>query len=127
MDARYLLLQILFFGLSLIYANGLEWWFHKNVLHGLGKNPKSWWRFHWSEHHYRSRKNDFVDPDYHESPLKWNAQSKELFAMFLGAVAHLPLLFLAPGAYLGVWYGGLRYYYLHRRAHINPEWAKKHL
>jgi sterol desaturase/sphingolipid hydroxylase (fatty acid hydroxylase superfamily) len=127
MTFSFLALQILLFAISIVYVNFVEWWFHKYVLHGLGKNPKSWWRFHWAEHHYHSRRNGFVDPDYQQSLSVWNAQSKEAFAMVLGAIAHLPLAWIAPGAWLGVMYGGLRYYIVHRKSHLNPEWAKKNI
>ena len=50
--------------LGLLYANAGEWLIHKYVLHGLGKKKKSFFSFHWSEHHRACRKHDFFDPDY---------------------------------------------------------------
>ena len=37
--------------LGLLYANASEWLIHHYVLHGLGKKKRSFWSFHWGEHH----------------------------------------------------------------------------
>ena len=34
-----------------VYGGFLEWALHKYVLHGLGKNKKSIFSFHWHKHH----------------------------------------------------------------------------
>ncbi len=113
--------------LALFYANFIEWAFHRYVLHGLGKRRGSLWSFHWAEHHRNARRHDFLDPDYRSSLLKWNAQSKELVALLIGGIVHLPLLFLAPLAYGALLYAGMNYYYVHRKSHLDPEWAKANL
>jgi sterol desaturase/sphingolipid hydroxylase (fatty acid hydroxylase superfamily) len=113
--------------LMLVYENIFEWATHKYVLHGLGKNRKSFWSFHWIDHHSTVRKNGFIDRDYLSSYSKWNAQTKEILALLGGAVLHGPLLFVAPLAYATLVYSGARYYYVHRKAHLNPQWAKDKL
>ena len=76
--------------LGLAYANAYEWVVHKYVLHGTGRKPKSFWSFHWLEHHRAARLNGFRDADYERSVLGWNAQGKEAFGVVLGAAAGDP-------------------------------------
>lgn len=113
--------------LGLLYANASEWLIHKYVLHGLGKKKKSFFSFHWAEHHRACRKHDFFDPDYQRSVFGQHAQGKEALAIAALMVLHVPLLPVAPYFTATVWYSALNYFYKHRRAHLDPEWAKKHL
>ena len=113
--------------LALLYANAGEWLIHKYVLHGLGKKKKSFFSFHWAEHHRACRKHAFADPDY-ERPLIGNhAQGKEALALVGLMVAHAPLFPVAPWFTATVWYSALDYFYKHRRSHLDPAWAKVHL
>ena len=34
---------------------------------------------------------------------------------------------MLPAFFLGVLCGGFRYYFVHKKAHLNPEWAKEKL
>ncbi len=113
--------------IALAYTNISEWLIHKYWLHGLGKNKKSFWAFHWHEHHRESRKNDMHDPQYTRSVLSWSPQGKEVLALIGGAVAVAPLLPIFPFFTATVWYRSARYYQLHKKAHLDPEWAKVHL
>ncbi len=113
--------------IALAYTNISEWLIHKYWLHGLGKNKKSFWAFHWHEHHREARKNDMVDPQYTRSVLTWSPQGKEVLALIGGAVVVAPLLPFAPFFTATVWYRSARYYQLHKKAHLDPEWAKEHL
>lgn len=113
--------------LGLLYANASEWLIHKYVLHGLGKKKKSFFSFHWSEHHRACRKHEFFDPDYRRSVFGKHAQGKEALAIFALMVLHAPLLPVAPWFTATVWYSGANYFYKHRRAHLDPEWARRHL
>ena len=115
------------FPLGIIYANGMEWVIHKYALHGLGKDKKSFWSFHWHEHHRESRKHQMFDPQYTRSLLSWSPQSKEVLALLGGAAVVAPLLPVAPFFTATVWYRTVRYYQLHKKAHLDPEWAKVHL
>lgn len=113
--------------LGLLYANAGEWLIHKYVLHGIGKNKKSFFSFHWSEHHRTSRKQGFFDPDYERSVFGNHAQGKEALAL-VGLVAlHLPLFPVAPFFTSTVCYAAANYFYKHRKAHLDPAWAKQHL
>src|SRR4051812_26166049 len=82
--------------LGLIYSNAFEWAFHKYVLHGLGKNKKSFWSFHFHEHHREARRHDMIDPGYQQSVWHWNAQGKEATALLAGGLALVPLFPVAP-------------------------------
>ena len=52
-----------------------------------------------------------------------------VFTLSLAAVVvgHLPLLPMAPFFTATVWYSTARYYYIHRKAHLDPHWAKEHV
>lgn len=113
--------------LGLLYANAGEWLIHKYVLHGLGRKKRSFWSFHWHEHHRASRRNGMLDEHYHRSLLGWNAQSKEALGLVGIGLSHLPLLPVAPFFTATVIYSAARYYRIHKRAHLDPEWAKAHL
>lgn len=113
--------------LGLLYQNAGEWFVHKHVLHGAGRKRKSFWSFHWHEHHREARLHGFRDENYERPLFAWHAQSKEALALVGAGLVHLPLLPIAPfftGAYL---YGLARYYRVHKRAHQDPEWAREHL
>ena len=114
--------------LGLLYANGAEWLIHKYILHGVGKNKASWWAFHWHDHHRQARKNGHIDSKYEQPPLAEDTpQRRELIGLTLAAGAHLPLLTIAPFFTMTVAYAAVNYYRKHRRSHIDPEWARKHL
>ena len=112
---------------GLAVANAGEWLFHKYVLHGLGKNPKSFWSFHWHEHHRACRKHGHLDEAYRGSVFRWNAQAKEALSLVgLGALT-APLIPVAPFFVGTIWYSAATYYRRHKRAHLDPAWAKQHL
>ncbi len=114
--------------LGLLAANATEWIVHKYVLHGLGQKKGTFWSFHWHEHHRNARKNDQVDPDYKEPLLtKWNGQSKEALALVGSALAMAPLFPIAPFFTATAFYCAINYYRKHKRAHLDPEWAREHL
>jgi sterol desaturase/sphingolipid hydroxylase (fatty acid hydroxylase superfamily) len=112
---------------AIIYINAFEWATHKYLLHGLGRNPKSIWSFHWVDHHKNVRRNHFYDLDYKRPLSSWNAQTKEIVALLVTGLAHLPLVFIFPVFYATVVCNGLYYYYVHRRSHLDPDWAKRRL
>lgn len=112
---------------GLIYANGLEWFAHKYLLHEQGKKKDSFWRFHWADHHKIVRQNDFRDVSYEKSLLEWNPQSKEVAALAAAGILHLPLAFISPSFVAGVFVSGAYYYYVHKKSHLEPEWGKQNL
>ncbi len=113
---------------ALLIGNATEWLVHKYVLHGAGKRKKSFWHFHWYDHHQHSRKHRIDDPDYGESLLgKWNGQSKEAVALFASGLVLSPLTLIAPGLGLGLIYCHFNYYHRHKKSHLDQAWARKHL
>ncbi len=115
------------FPLGLFAANAAEWVVHKYVLHGLARNKKSFWAFHWHEHHRDSRRNGFEDPAYERSPFAWNAQGKELLGLVAGTAPWLLVAGHAPWFVAGIAYSTVNYYRVHKRSHRDPEWAREHL
>ncbi|MFN7975569.1 MAG: sterol desaturase family protein [Acidobacteriota bacterium] len=115
------------FPLGLVYANATEWVMHKYVLHGLGRRKKTFWSFHWDEHHGAARRNGMIDEDYLHLLSGWNGQTKEIAALLGAALIHVPLFAVAPGFALGAVYGAVNYYRVHRKAHLDPAWAREHL
>lgn len=108
---------------GLLTCNLTEWLFHKYVLHGLGSNKKSIWASHWHSHHKIARKNNMVDHSYDE-PVMFTS---ETFALMLGGLVLAPLLPYFPFFVTTMWVSGATYYIVHRKAHLDPLWAKKYL
>ena len=119
----FALLQVL---LGVLIANLTEWLAHKYVLHGLGKRKGSSWSSHWAVHHRKSRRNEHFDEDYlavFEGGM--NEGRQELLGVLLLACLQIPTFFIFP------WYAGTTvlmaaaYFFVHRRAHLEPEWAQR--
>lgn len=115
------------FPIGLAYTHVLEWAIHKHVLHGAGKKRENFWSFHFHEHHRSARTNNHRDAIYDAHPFHWDASGKEIFGLGLLGLAHLPLLPVAPFFYGALVVAGVNYYRLHRRAHVDPAWAREHL
>lgn len=113
--------------LGFLYANAGEWLIHKHLLHGLGKDRKSMWSFHFHEHHRASRRNGMIDPEYDRSVLGQHGQGKEAAALLFACAVHAPLLPVAPFFTAAVWTSCALYYRRHKRSHQDPEWGRKHL
>ncbi|MEC9070812.1 MAG: hypothetical protein VX938_00475, partial [Myxococcota bacterium] len=54
-------------------------------------------------------------------------QGKEALALTLGLMTHLPLFPVAPFFTGTLVYSALRYYYVHRKAHLDTDWARENL
>ena len=113
---------------GVLYSNASEWFFHKYVLHGLGRKKESFFAFHWHEHHRRARKGEMRDEDYERSPFGVHAQGKEVFLLAASSAAAAVLIgrkypWFTATAVAGAW----NYYRCHKRSHLEPEWAKQHL
>lgn len=126
----WLLLHFLIgFPLGLVVANFGEWIIHRNLLHKRGKKKGSFWNFHWYDHHAESRKNGMIDPSYRTPWLGggWNPRTKEATSLLLGAIPWVVLFPWAPGFCAAALYSSANYYFVHKKAHLDPEWARKHL
>jgi hypothetical protein len=116
------------FFLGLFYANAGEWLMHKYILHTLGSKTNSFWSYHLQEHHAVCMRNGMLDPGYQKLNLTtWNTQSKELVVLASIVLIHLPLLLIFPLFISAVYVSLVLYYYRHRKAHLDPVWAKRHL
>ncbi|HEX4871449.1 MAG TPA: hypothetical protein VFV27_03975 [Nevskiaceae bacterium] len=113
--------------LGLVTANAFEWAMHKYVLHEAGRNKKSFWAFHFHEHHRIVRQHAFHDPNYQRFPLGLHAQGKEAWALIAAGAAVAPLFPVAPFFVGTLWYSAANYYVKHKKAHQDPAWARQHL
>lgn len=118
------------FPIALIFANGFEWYAHKYLLHGVPKQgqpryspvPTSM-KSHWA-HHKLVRTQKYYDEGYGEGWSNWRTRNeiKSLLALTAGTTLLFPV---APFFTLGTYYAAGRYFYVHRRSHMDPEWGKK--
>jgi hypothetical protein len=104
-----------------------EWATHKFLLHGLGRDKQSRLSFHYHDHHRSVRRHGGYDPAY-EGPV-WSTptQAREAIGLAAVALAHVPLFPIAPLYTATIWYCLLRYRRHHRRSHLDPDWARRHL
>jgi hypothetical protein len=113
---------------GLAVTNIGEWFIHKYVLHVLGRKKSSFWAFHWYQHHRSARRTKMVDPLYVAEAQGQHVSSRERMSLLIGALlGGAVLLVWAPAFVLTVWYRMYRYYVVHRRSHLDSEWAKTNL
>jgi hypothetical protein len=112
--------------LGLLAFNAGEWLTHKVVLHERGKKG-GYYAFHFHEHHKETRKHDGEDAHYRRSMWGWHSQSKEALALLGVGVLHAPLLPVAPFFTATVWVCLANYFRVHRKAHLDPAWARRAL
>lgn len=113
--------------LAFVYANFVEWAWHKGVFHGLGKNSKSRFSSHWREHHRDVRKQCGFDLNYKNAIGTPGGPTEEILGLTVGALLHLPLLFYFPVFVFAVWVHAIVYFLIHRKSHLDIEWAKKYV
>jgi Fatty acid hydroxylase superfamily len=104
-----------------------EWATHKYLLHGLGRDRKSRFSFHYHEHHQAVRRNGGYDPAYEGPPWSSTTQAREAIGLILVGLAHAPLFPVAPFYTSTIWYCLARYRRDHRHAHLDPAWGRDHL
>jgi sterol desaturase/sphingolipid hydroxylase (fatty acid hydroxylase superfamily) len=109
-----------------VFAAG-EWATHKYLLHDLGRDKTSRFAFHFHVHHQSARRHGFYDPDYEGPVWSTSTQAREAIGLVVVGLAHLPVFPIAPFYTATVWWSLARYRRLHRRAHLDPEWARTNL
>lgn len=121
---------------GLLIANAFEWVAHKYILHGTPRkgqprfspSPSSM-NSHWT-HHRMVRKTQFADECY-EQGLAHERTRLELLALAVVATAASGISLLvsrqSTGFVAAYWYSAGRYFYVHQRAHLEPEWAKQRI
>jgi sterol desaturase/sphingolipid hydroxylase (fatty acid hydroxylase superfamily) len=112
---------------GIVFANAGEWAIHKYILHDRGRDKRSFWSFHFHEHHQACRRNGMVDADYLEPLTGWNAQGKEATLIIAASLAWVPLLPFAPGFASAMLFSHGWYYFIHKKSHLRPEWARRWL
>lgn len=121
---------------GLLIANAFEWAAHKYILHGTPRkgqpryspSPASM-NSHWT-HHRMVRKTAFADECY-EQGVAHERTRLELLSLGIVATAASGIVWLIPhgnkGMMAAFWYSAGHYFYVHQRAHLEPEWAKKRI
>ncbi|MFW2047087.1 hypothetical protein [Acinetobacter variabilis] len=116
---------------GLVVANGFEWFAHKYVLHGTHRAGQTRYspvpdsmRSHW-EHHREVRKTRFSDYAYIEGLKNWRIRNEIGSLAVAASVFGLAFYPLSKGMFLATLYSAGNYFYMHRRAHLQPEWARK--
>ncbi len=104
-----------------------EWAIHKYLLHGVGRDRRSRLSFHYHDHHQAVRRNGGYDPAYEGPPWSSATQAREATGLAVIGAAHAPLLVVAPFYTATIWYCLYRYRRDHRRAHLDPGWARDRL
>ncbi len=113
--------------LGLAVGNAAEWAIHKHILHGRGRHKTSFWAFHWHDHHRNSRKDGHLDVDYRRPWWAATGQRREAIALTGASLALAPLFPIAPFFTATLWYSAARYHRVHKRAHLDPDFARDHL
>lgn len=118
------------FPIALVVANGFEWYAHKYLLHGVPRKGQPRYspvptnmKSHWA-HHKLVRTQHYYDEGYGEGWSNWRTRNeiKSLLVLTAGTTLLFPV---APFFTLGTYYAAGRYFYVHRRSHMDPEWGKK--
>ncbi len=116
---------------GLVILNGYEWFAHKYLLHGVHRKgkpryspvPKSM-ESHWA-HHREVRKQGFSDDCYVEGLDNWRTRNELMSLAVAAGVASVVFYPFSKGMALAAIYSAGNYYYVHRRAHLEPDWAKR--
>ena len=119
------------FIIGLVVANGFEWFAHKYILHGTHRTGKPRYspvprsmKSHW-EHHREVRKTNFYDHGYTEGLVNWRTRNEVISLSIVATVFGATFYPISKGMSLAAVYSAVNYYYIHRRAHLEPEWAMK--
>lgn len=121
---------------GLLIANAFEWAAHKYILHGTPRkgqpryspSPASM-NSHWT-HHRMVRKTQFADECYEQGLTHERTRLELLYLAVVAASASGISLLVSrqsKGFVAAYWYSAARYFYVHQRAHLEPEWAKKRI
>lgn len=120
------------FPIALIVANGFEWYAHKYLLHGVPRQGQPRYsplplnmKSHWA-HHKLVRTQAYYDGGYVEGWSNWRTRNEITSLLKITGVITLAFP-VAPFFVLGSYYAAGRYFYVHRRSHLDPEWGKKHI
>lgn len=116
---------------GVIFANAFEWVAHKYILHGTHRQgqprfspvPRSM-KSHW-EHHREVRKQQFFDDGYVQGIQNWRTKNEIVSLSIVASVAAVSFYPFSKGMAAASIYAACNYFYIHRRAHLEPDWAKR--
>ena len=115
------------FPVGLLAANAFEWYAHKVMLHEYPSRHRNSPFFTHIRHHKRSRLNGFHDEGYNNSMWRDQEMFNEKVALIGLAGASTVLLPVAPFFVAGVYYGAWNYWSVHKRCHLDPEFARSRI
>jgi len=101
-----------------------EWAVHRYLLHG---RVGGWLGRGHDAHHAAASRHGGYDPAYEGPAWRSATQLREAAGLFAVGALHAPLLVVAPFYTATIWYCLVRYRRDHRRAHLDPAWARDHL
>lgn len=115
------------FPVGVFAVNAFEWYAHKVWLHEYPAKHRNSPFFTHIRHHKRAKLNNFHDEGYANSMFQDQEMYMEKTAI-LGLCAATTLVApIAPFFTLGTYYGAWRYWSVHSKAHLDPEYARKHI
>jgi hypothetical protein len=111
-----------------------EWFWHRVLFHGpVGRMKNGPASFHLHEHHPRVTRLRGLDPAFGNWNFRFrtlggphNGRVTEILGLLGVAALHAPLAYWFPWFYAAFVAHGFLYHYTHRRAHLDPEWARVH-
>ena len=119
------------FLVGLVVANGFEWVAHKFILHGTHRTGKPRYspvpdsmKSHW-EHHREVRKQNFHDDGYVQGISNWRTKNEIISLAVVAGAASVLFYPISKGMAAASIYSACNYYYIHRRSHLEPDWAVK--
>ena len=68
------------------------------------------------------KRNDGKDPDFEDHSV-----TKEFVGIVLLAIIHIPVVLLSPILYFAIAAHGVYYLYVHRKSHMDLNWAKRNV
>ncbi len=90
------------FAAGYAYVKVVENLAHKYILHGLGEDKKSYWSFHFHDHHKAAIKYGMLDPAYFEPWWLNPSRAKEVGSLAGAFMVHLPLAKKYPYFVVGI-------------------------
>lgn len=111
------------FPIGVFAFNAFEWYAHKAWLHEFPSKNRNSPFFTHIRHHKRARLNDFVDDGYENSMWKDQEMFNEKVGLIGVAGAAAVVAPVAPFFTLGIWYGAWNYWSVHKKCHLDPEYA----